>query len=69
MTAIIEQCVEDIWDHYDKDNSGYLDQEEVFVFVNETVRKFGNTNNQLSYTDFNEIFKEFDQDGSGSVDK
>jgi len=39
------------------------------VFVNETVRKFGNTNNQLSYTDFNEIFKEFDQDGSGSVDK
>ena len=37
LELIIEKCIEDIWKHYDNDNSGYLDKRETKEFVKNTL--------------------------------
>ena len=37
---IIENCIDAIWDKYDVDQSGYLDKEECFIFMLESVSGF-----------------------------
>lgn len=68
ITTQIEACVDKIWGKYDLDGSGDLDKEEVFHFITDTMKQFG-SNFSLSFLDFNNIFKEFDKNGSGTGNK
>ena len=38
MDKIISHCIGQIWDLYDADNSGYLDREEAYRFVQESIK-------------------------------
>lgn len=44
VDEIIKGCIESIWDKYDTDGNGYLDKEECFEFIMESVQ--GNTTDQ-----------------------
>ena len=66
INKVIQQCVDDIWSEYDKDNSGFLDKEETKQFVKNTLNEMQD-NNDFSETDFEACFLDFDRDGSGTV--
>ena len=36
---IVMKCIDEIWDKYDADESGYLDKEECFNFISQTFIK------------------------------
>ena len=38
MDKIINHCIDQIWNLYDADNSGYLDREEAYRFVQESIK-------------------------------
>ena len=33
IDEVIDNCIDDIWSTYDKDNSGYLDKQETRAFI------------------------------------
>ena len=68
IDAVIKKCVEDIWQEYDKDNSGSLDKEETKKFVQNTLSEM-NDSGEFSESDFDACFKEFDKDNSGTIEK
>ena len=37
MDKIINHCIDLIWNQYDRDSSGYLDREEAYRFVQESI--------------------------------
>ena len=37
IDQILEACIKQIWNTYDDDNSGYLDREEAYKFVQESI--------------------------------
>lgn len=57
-----------LWDTYDADNSGELDKKETKLFLEEALGNFG-SNNKLSQENFDKVFAEFDQDGSGTIER
>jgi len=67
IDAVIRKCVDDIWQEYDKDNSGSLDKEETKKFVQNTLSEM-NDSGEFSEDDFEACFKEFDKDGSGTIE-
>ncbi len=66
IDSIIDQCIDDIWRTYDKDQSGYLDKNETRQFVRNTLVEMGDKG-QFSESNFDECFNEFDKDGSGTI--
>ena len=62
------RCVDDIWRDYDADCSGELDKEETRKFVFDTLKEMSD-DCQFSQDDFEKCFKEFDTDGSGTIEK
>ena len=68
IDQVIKKCVDDIWAEYDKDNSGALDRAETKQFVQNTLHEMSD-NGEFSETDFEACFKEFDKDGSGTIEK
>ena len=68
LNSVIEKCVNDIWQEYDKDGNGYLDKEETKAFVKNTLSEM-NDNASIEDQDFEDTFKEFDKDGSGTIEK
>ena len=38
---ILKNCIDAIWKKYDVDDTGYLDKEECFMFIMESVKGFG----------------------------
>ena len=68
IDTVIDDCIEDIWRRYDKDNSGELDKAETKIFLKNTLLELGETG-EFSEDDFEVAFKEFDKNNSGSVDK
>ena len=71
VDAVIERCVEDIWEEYDKDNSNSLDQDECKKFVMTTIKEFNPMFDEEAFSDenFAETFRTFDEDDSGTIDK
>ena len=70
IDAAIAKVVEDIWDEYDKNNSGTLDKEETKLFVKKTLTDMSNgAGDDFSDEDFEACFKEFDKDGNGTIEK
>ena len=68
LDEVIKNCVDDIWAIYDCDNSGYLDYDETRSFVKKTLEEFTNSD-EFCEEDFKQCFKEFDKDGSGTIEK
>ena len=64
---IIAQCVDEIWDVFDDDNSGFLDKDETKRFVESTMKDMNDENYELSDEDFEQTFNYFDVDGDGVI--
>ena len=64
----IAGVIDQIWDTYDVDRSGYLDKDETKKFVKDTL---GNLSGGEEFSDeaFDEVFSTFDKDKSGTVEK
>ena len=70
IDSVIAKCVDDIWQEYDKDNSGELDKEETKAFVKKTLCDMADGDGgEFSEEDFDACFKEFDKDGNGTIEK
>ena len=70
----LRQYVDEIWDEYDKDNSGALDREETKRFVTNmryviNILPKGDEKGGVSEADFEACFKLVDTDGSGTIEK
>jgi len=68
VDAVIRKCVDDIWKEYNTNKSGSLNKEQTRKFVMDTLSDMQD-GNEFTEADFEECFKEFDKDGSGSIDK
>ena len=67
---IIAQCVDEIWDVFDDDNSGFLDKEETKKFVESTMKDMNDDDHyELSDEDFEQTFAYFDVDGNGVIER
>ena len=72
VDQLINKIVDDIWNTYDQDNSGALDREETRRFMENTLKEMsegGAGSEAISDEDFDATFKEFDKDGSGTIEK
>jgi len=65
---VIKKCVDDIWKDYGKKGSDSLNKDETRKFVMETLASMKD-DEAFSEADFEECFKEFDLDGSGTIEK
>lgn len=64
---MLRKCVAIIWDEYDVDNSGVLDQEEARVFITSTIKAIGDEEH-FCQEDFDHYFKKIDTNGDGELD-
>ena len=71
VDQVIQRCVDDIWDEYDKDKNNTLDKEECRNFVINTIKEFTGQECMDDYPmdTFDESFVLFDVDNSGTIDK
>ena len=53
---VIAQCVDEIWDVFDDDNSGFLDKDETKRFVNSTLKDMNDDGHEISDEDFEQTF-------------
>ena len=66
MDQTIENAVEEIWQRFDVDNSGFLDREESEKMFRQILTEFGES---IDFTDadFRVAFKEFDKNRNGRI--
>ena len=57
-----------MWDKYDVDDSGDLDQQETRKFVQDMMGNLGSAE-ELSDEDFDRVFATFDEDDSGTIER
>ena len=70
IDMVVAQCVDEIWQTFDVDNSGQLDFDEAKRFVKHTLSEAQDgRGKELSDDDFAQTFKEFDGDNSGMIDR
>ena len=74
MDKILLECVEQIWNEYDKDKSGYLDKAECKDFIMSTVDEMEGIPMPSAEGDgpeeeFEKCFSEVDRDGNGKISK
>jgi calmodulin len=63
-----EEITAQIWAEYDKDGSGALCKAECRKYVNDYLSRFGEEA-KISQDEFNELFKDFDEDSNGTVSR
>lgn len=68
IEEVVQNTIQEIWDNFDKDKSGFLDKNEAKQFVKSTLMEVGD-NGEFSETEFEKCFKEFDKDGNGKITK
>ena len=68
IDAVIKKCVDDIWKDYGKKGSDSLSKDETRKFVMETLTSMRDDEG-FTEADFEACFKEFDLDGSGTIEK
>ena len=76
---ILLLCIEQLWDTYDVDDSGYLDREQTRKFFLDTIceedpgpyedDEFEEDEGRMSMYEFNRVFKAIDTDGNGTLSK
>lgn len=60
--------IDNLWNEYDKDNSGYLDKEEIIPLAQAALAQVG-FSQQLDENLIGAFFAEIDSDGNGKVDR
>ena len=63
IVDFVESAVNQIWDKYDTDNSGWLDENETRKFINATLVQMKDFRT-LEQEEFHTIFAKFDLDGN-----
>ena len=66
---MMAKCVEQLWAQYDTDGNGYLDREETKRFVKDSMTEMGANTSEFTDAHFEETFREFDVDNTGTVTK
>lgn len=66
---MLKQCIDEIWQEYDKDYNGYLDKEECKRFILSTVDEMKGTPMPDGDLDFDNCFSEIDTNNSGHISK
>ena len=65
---LIAKTVEAVWGQYDKDGNGFLDKEECFAFVKDSLREMGQEDN-LTEEAYEAAFNEYDADKTGKISR
>ena len=66
---MIQECIDEIWQEYDRDNNGYLDKDECKKFILSTVDEMKGVPLPKGELDFDSCFDEIDTDNSGHISK
>ena len=80
---ILRACIDDIWDEFDTDNDGELDQKECKKFIINAIKELQNAGqptqreasslitdeSSFNDADFATCFRKVDTDGSGQITK
>ena len=66
---VIQQCVDEIWKEYDRDQNGYLDKEECKKFILSCVEEMKGVPAPAGDLDFDECFASIDIDANGNISK
>ena len=61
-----QKVLDDMWAKYDTNNNGFLDKEEGFKLILDTMADLGDTGKQ-DPEHMEEAFKSFDTDNSGQI--
>ena len=68
IDEVINKCVDDIWKEYGKKGSESLSKDDTRKFVMNTLSDMADAES-FTEADFEACFKEFDLDGSGTIEK
>jgi hypothetical protein len=68
---ILKGIVENVWDNYDTNRTGTLDKDHCRFFAKDLVREMtvSGINLKFEEQEYQDVFAEIDEDGSGTVDK
>ena len=71
---VLHACIDQLWEKYDDDNSGYLDKDETRVFIKESIEglafeEMTEDEKDLSDQAFEACFDKIDTDQNGVIDK
>lgn len=64
----MEKVIDALWTEFDKDNSGYLDKDEMVPLAQAALRQVG-FKEELDSQVCDAFFSEVDSDGNGRIDK
>jgi Ca2+-binding EF-hand superfamily protein len=67
IEVVVANFIKNVWQNYDKNNSGTLDLEEARAFIKDLTEKVPGS--MFSNKDFELLFAEFDKDKSGCLEK
>lgn len=70
LNRLISEHIDRAWDTYDKNKNGALDKDETHVLLDEILSKYlGNKKVQLNDEEFENLFKQFDANHNGRIEK
>ena len=69
INSILMECIDQLWDLYDQDGTGYLDREEAQLFFHDCMGGKNGYDNELRDSDFEACFTRLDSDGNGVLNK
>ena len=68
IDSAINDVIDEMWDQYDSNQDGALDQKEAVDLINDFTGGVGEGKN-FNSTAFNILFNRFDSNESGSIEK
>ena len=77
VNEILQNCIDVIWQKYDDDGNGYLDKDECFAFILESIQGFGFETSRSDDNTMEEEYKQvfdrkyslIDENGDGVISK
>ena len=65
---LIAKTVDAVWSTYDADGNGFLDKQECFAFVKDSLKEMGQEDTLTEET-FEAAFNEYDADKTGKISR
>jgi Ca2+-binding EF-hand superfamily protein len=65
---VVKDLIDEIWESYDKDDSGQLSKAEMKPFVQEYLNKIGDAD-RLPQKQFDSMFASLDENNDGTISK
>lgn len=66
LDLLVEKIIQDVWNHYDKDKSGYLNRTEARKFLKKALADL-QEGEKFTESKFTETFAEIDKNKSGTI--